>query len=413
MVMESSLYNSREVPCGSVGFRRVLDGSYTDLPTQKTGMHTWVRQLGFLYLYFEFLFYQHRPRRVLWHHPGLFLVLGRLMATLNHQLLIRWANLQYLGSGLYSTGRVDQKQIVVVVGGLTWPNTCILFVSNLLGYVRRVVDPEATVLLYLPPESVYGRLPTRSPRTRAIVYYRDQLLERLVQSGIIRSAEESRTLHLFGHSYGSVLVHGLRKRFPTVDPLVQTEFWEPVAFRSQVACRERLRAGTVPIHPIVAPLSRITSLRQNLLLYLLHYGPFADTGSAIFAESIDTSDLQKNVRVYVGSEDQLQCLLQHPSSEIPDSVVVLPGGWHGEFLFRMSALGGHDDSTHRGTIRTRGPAGPKLSEVLTDARKPRLPFRLLRTLLNCMELAIHTPRTYLIESKMSGFILSGRTKPDV
>ena len=39
--------------------------------------------------------------------------------------------------------------------------------------------------------------------------------------------------------------------------------------------------------------------------------------------------------------------------------------------------------------------------------------RLLRTLLNRIELDIHIPRTCLIRSKMSGFILSGITKPEM
>jgi hypothetical protein len=41
-----------------------------------------------------------------------------------------------------------------------------------------------------------------------------------------------------------------------------------------------------------------------------------------------------------------------------------------------------------------------------------IPYRLLRTLLNRIKLDIHTLQMYLIESKMSEFVLSGITKPE-
>lgn len=304
-------------------------------------MSPWRRQVVFLYFYLECLFYQQRPRRGLWHHPGLFLEIGRLLATLNHQLLIRCVKWQYLGRGLYSTaGGVAQDPMAVVVGGLAWPNFCAVFIHSVLGYVRRVVGPETRVLLYLPPESVYGQLPATCHSGCAFESHIDRLLACLVRSGVIRSLEGSGSLHFFGHSYGTTLVHGIRQRFPTATLRVRTELWEPIAFRTHAVCWDRLLSGTLPIHPTV-PVSWGTSLRQWMLLYLLHYGPFADIGTSMFEAGLDTSEVRGNVRVFCGKEDQLQCL-SHQT--IPESVVVLPGAWHGGFLLWLSGLGGPSGS---------------------------------------------------------------------
>lgn len=288
---------------------------------------------------------QYTQRGVVY-HPFILLILGRMIGALNHVLLLYVLGYYSLGHGLYSTSlengaMVPPEETTIFIGGITSANIGVLFARNVTQSIRLRTTATHRVILYFPPETLYGQ-----PYTRTMVVNRslrtnsEKLLRHLIDGRVIQQRTDISKLHLVGHSYGAMLCVDLRRTYGVVSfSSTRTQLIDPVPFIWSESLLYNVLTGIVPFSysPVTSTQTRI--MRQYVFSYIIRYAGFHVLAAQTRPDAVVAclEHCGGVLSVYIGSDDDLiSC--DSITQLLPHYVHIIPNCIHGLIPFTHDFL---------------------------------------------------------------------------